>query len=88
LKRSNDDVSVRHEVDVAPPEGRPHPSITQSRLPEGLGRWGSRGIDDFTVEELERLHQKLQGWIRQRAPQTGRTRRRPWVMQPNTAHPV
>ena len=33
-----------------------------------MGRWGIRGMDDFTVEELARLHQKLDGWIRQRAP--------------------
>jgi hypothetical protein len=48
-------------------------------------RWGIRGMDDFTAEELARLHQKLAGWIRQPAPQTKRTRRRPWVMQPKTA---
>jgi hypothetical protein len=65
-----------------------HPSIMQSRTPEGLGRWGIRGIDDFTVEELTQLQQKLARWIGQRAPQTERTRRRPWVMQPNTAHPA
>jgi hypothetical protein len=65
-----------------------HPSITQSRTPEGLGRWGIRGIDDFTVEELTQLQQKLARWIGQRAPQTERTRRRPWVMQPSTAHPA
>jgi hypothetical protein len=65
-----------------------HPSITQSRTPEGLGRWGIRGIDDFTVAELTQLQQKRDGWIRQRAPHTERTRRRPWVMQPNTAHPA
>jgi hypothetical protein len=50
--------------------------------------WGMRGMDDFTVEELARLHQKLAAWIGQRAPQTERTRRRPWVMKPNTAHPA
>jgi hypothetical protein len=65
-----------------------HPSITQSRTPEGLGRWGIRGIDDFTVEELTQLQQKRARWVGQRAPQTERTRRRPWVMQPNTAHPA
>jgi len=49
-----------------------------------MARWGIRGIDDFTVEELARLHQKLAEWIRQRAPQTERIRRRPWVMKPKT----
>jgi hypothetical protein len=54
-----------------------------------IARWGIRGIDDFTVEELARLQQKLEGWIRQRAPKTERTRRRPWlVMKPKTAHPA
>jgi hypothetical protein len=79
LKRSNDDLSVRDEFDAAPTGGRMHPIMP---------RWGIRGMDDFTVEELARLHQKLEGWIRQRAPQTERTRRRPWVMQPKTAHPA
>jgi hypothetical protein len=88
LKRSNDDLSVRDELDAAPTGGRMHPSITQNRTPEGLGRWGIRGLDDFTAEELARLHQKLDGWIRQRVPQTERTRRRPWVMKPKTAHPA
>ena len=51
-------------------------------------RWGIRGMDDFTVEELAQLHQKLEGWIRQRAHDPERTRRRPWVMKPKTAHPA
>jgi hypothetical protein len=79
LKRSNDNLSVRDELDAAPTGGRLHPIMP---------RWGMRGMNDFTVEELARLHQKLEGWIRQRAPQTERTRRRPWVMQPKTAHPA
>jgi hypothetical protein len=79
VKRSNDDRSVRDELDAAPTGGRLHPII---------GRWGIRGIDDFTVEELAQLHQKLARWIGQQAPQTERTRRRPWVMKPHTAHPA
>lgn len=52
-------------------------------------RWRIRGLDDFTVEERARLQQKLEGWIRQRVPQTERTRRRTWlVMKPKTAHPA
>jgi hypothetical protein len=47
-----------------------------------MTRWGIRGMDDLTVEELAQLHQKLDGWIRQRAHDPERTRRRPWVMQP------
>ena len=57
-------------------------------MPPIMARWGIRGMDDFTVEELARLHQKLEGWVRQRVPQKERTRRRPWVMQPKTAHPA
>jgi hypothetical protein len=53
-----------------------------------MPRWGMRGIEGFTIEELARLHQKLAAWIGQRAPQTERTRRRPWVMKPKTAHPA
>jgi hypothetical protein len=79
LKKSNDDLSVRDELDAAPTGGGIKPITT---------RWGIRGIDDFSVEELARLHQKLDGWVRQRAPQTERTRRRPWVMKPKTAHPA
>jgi hypothetical protein len=79
LKRSNADRFVRDELDAAPTGGRLHPSMT---------RWGMRGIDDLTVEELARLHQKLGGWIRQRAHDPERPRRRPWVMKPHTAHPA
>ena len=53
-----------------------------------MPRWGIRGMDDFSAEELARLHQKLDGWIGQRAPQTERSPRRPWVMTPHTAHPT
>jgi hypothetical protein len=79
LKRSNADLSVRDERDAAPTGGRLHPSMT---------RWGMRWIDDLTVEALVRLHQKLGGWIRQRAHDPERPRRRPWVMKPKTAHPA
>ncbi len=51
-------------------------------------RWRIRGIEDFTVEELARLHQKLDGWIRQRAHDPERPRRRPWVMKPHPAQPA
>jgi hypothetical protein len=45
-------------------------------------------MEDFSVEELVRLQQKLDGWIRQRAHDPERPRRRPWVMTPKTAHPA
>jgi hypothetical protein len=53
-----------------------------------MTRWGMRGMEDLTVEELAQLHQKLDGWIRQRTHAPERPRRRPWVMQPHTAHPT
>jgi hypothetical protein len=53
-----------------------------------LACWGSRGMEDLTIEAFARWHQKLAEWIGQRAPQTARTRRRPWVMKPKTAHPA
>jgi hypothetical protein len=62
-----------------------HPSITLSGTPEGLGRWGIRGMEDLTAEELAQLHQTLDGWIRQRAHDPERPRRRPWVMPPHRA---
>jgi hypothetical protein len=65
-----------------------NPKITQNRTPEGLGRWGMRGIEDFSVEELAQLHHKLDGWIRQRAHDSERPQRRPWVIKPKTAHPA
>jgi hypothetical protein len=79
VKRSNDDLSVKDELDAAPTGGRLHPSMTRS---------GMRGMEDFTVEELAQLHQKLARWIGQRALQTERTRRRPWVMKAKTTHPA
>jgi hypothetical protein len=79
VKRSNDDLSVRDARDAAPIGARLTPSLT---------RWGMRGMDELTVEELARLHQKLESWIRQRAHDPERPRRRPWVMQPHTAQPA
>jgi hypothetical protein len=65
-----------------------NPLIQQPGTREDLPRWGMRGMEDFSVEELARLHQKLARWIGQRAPQTERPRRRPWVMKPKTARPA
>jgi hypothetical protein len=79
VKRSNADRSVRDTRDPAP---------TGGRLPPSLGRWGMRGIDHLTAEELVRLQQKLDGWIRQRAHDPERRQRRPWVMQRHMAYPA
>jgi hypothetical protein len=53
-----------------------------------MTRWGMRGMDAFTGEELARLQQKLDGWIRQRAHDPARPQRRPWVMQRHMAYPA
>ncbi len=53
-----------------------------------MPRWGVRGREDVTVEARARVHQPLGGWIRQRAHDPERPRRRPWVMKPHTAHPA
>ena len=79
MKRSNVDRSVKDTRDPAP---------TGGRLPPSMGRRGMRSMDDFSVEELTRLHQKLDGWIRQRAHDPERPRRRPWVRQPHTTDSV
>jgi hypothetical protein len=51
-----------------------------------MARWGMPGMDALTVEALARWYQKRDGWTSQRAPQTERTRCRPWVMQPKSTH--
>jgi hypothetical protein len=81
VKQSNADRSVSNARDPAP---------TAGRLPPRMGRWGMRGMEDFTVEELARLHQQLGDWIRQRAHDPARPRHRPWVRHPHmhTAHPA
>jgi hypothetical protein len=79
VKRSNADRSVSDARDPAP---------TAGRLPPSMGRWGMRGMEDFTGEELARLHQKLGDWIHQRAHDPERLGRRPWVMTLHTAHPT
>ena len=67
MKRSNDDLSVRDEFDATPTGDQ---SASRDHRPgPGWDSW----MDDFTVEELARLHQKLDGWIRQRVPQTEHT---------------
>jgi hypothetical protein len=53
-----------------------------------MARWGMRGMEDLTVEALARFPQTRDGWIGQRARDPKRTRRRPWVMPLNTAHPA
>lgn len=53
-----------------------------------LARWGIRGIDAFTAEELVLLQQKLEEWIRQRGPPAGGKRRRqPFILKPRPSPP-
>jgi hypothetical protein len=66
-----------------------NPIIKQVWTPEDLARQGIRGIDDFTVEELAQLQAKVAGWIRQRAPETARQRRRPsFIRKPKASESV
>ena len=65
-----------------------NPIMKQPGTREDLPCWGMRGVDDLTAEALARWQQTLDGWIRQRAHDPERPRRRPWVMQPKTTHPV
>ena len=50
----------------------------EPRTPEDFARWGVRGIDAFTAEELALLQQKVEGWIRNSESPPGSKRRRPW----------
>lgn len=66
-----------------------NPIINQNWTAADLTRWGIRGMDEFTIEELARLRQKVEGWVRQRDPHSERPRRRPWVMMKSKmANPV
>lgn len=66
-----------------------NPLVKQNWTPEDLARWGIRGIDDFSVEELARLHQKVEGWVRPRVPPPApRARRLGGTMKPETADPT
>jgi hypothetical protein len=53
-----------------------NPIINHFWTPEERSRYGIRSIDEFTVEELAVLQQKLEGWTRERPPHLGGTRRR------------
>lgn len=64
-----------------------NPIISQQWTPEDLARWGIRGMDEFSTEELARLQQKVEEWIRQRGPSPlNRRHRTPFVMKRRNAH--
>jgi hypothetical protein len=66
-----------------------NPIIQHVWTPEERARYGIRGIEDFTAEELALLHEKLAGWLRQRPPHPGSTpHRAPFVMTRRTAAPA
>jgi len=66
-----------------------NPIINQQWTPEELARYGIRGIDDFTTEELALLQTKLVGWMGQRAPHPKNPRHRgPFVMKRRTDAPA
>ncbi len=61
----------------------------EPRTPDDFARWGVRGIDAFTAEELALLQQKVEGWIRSSAPPSGGKRRRsPFILKPKTSDPA
>jgi hypothetical protein len=65
-----------------------NPIMQHFWTPEERARYGIRGMDDFTPEELALLHVKLAGWMRQRAPGPERTRHRAsFVMTRRTTTP-
>lgn len=52
------------------------------KAPEALPQVRVRHKEDFTTEELARLQEKLEGWMRQTLPKSGIKRRRhPFVMK-------
>ena len=66
-----------------------NPIIQHMWTPEERARYGIRGMEDFSIEELALLQEKLAGWMRQRAPQPERPRHRtPFVMTRRTATPA
>ena len=66
-----------------------NPIIPHFWTPEERARYGIRSMEDFSAEELARLQQKVEEWIRQRAPHPGTNwRRSSFVMRPMTATPA
>lgn len=66
-----------------------NPIMQNFWTPEERARYGIRGMEDFSAEELALLQEKLAGWMRQRTPGPERTRHRvPFVMTRRTAAPA
>jgi hypothetical protein len=66
-----------------------NPIMDHFWTPEERARYGIRGMEDFSAEELARLQQKVEEWIHQGAPHPRSTRRRaPFGMKQRTATPA
>jgi hypothetical protein len=66
-----------------------NPIIQNVWTPEERARYGIRGMEDFSPEELTLLQEKLAGWMRQRVTHPGKPRHRaPFVMQRRTTAPA
>jgi hypothetical protein len=66
-----------------------NPIIQNVWTPEERARYGIRGMEDFSAEELALLQEKLAGWMCQRAPHDEKPRRRTqFVMQRRTTAPA
>jgi hypothetical protein len=59
-----------------------NPIIQNFWTPEERARYGIRGMEDFSAEELGQLQQKLEEWTHQAAPHPRSTRHRaPFTMK-------
>lgn len=66
-----------------------NPIIPHFWTPEERARYGIRGMEDFSAEELAQLQQKLEAWMHQGAPHPRSTRHRaPFVMKRRPAEPA
>jgi hypothetical protein len=76
---------ITFKIDASPTGGRMNPIIQHILTPEERARYGIRGMEDFSAEELALLQAKVAGWMRQRAPQPKSPRHRtPFIMKRRT----
>jgi hypothetical protein len=63
-----------------------NPIIKNFWTPEERTRYGIRGMEDFSPEELALLQAKVAGWVRQQAPHPKSPRHRtPFVVKRRSA---
>jgi hypothetical protein len=80
---------ITFKIDASPTGGRMNPIIQHIWTPEERARYGIRGMEDFSAEELALLQAKVAGWMRQRAPQPKSPRHRtPFIMKRRTTGPA